>query len=60
MPVQPTPTRESIAVSGITRPLGNVGVKIFILIEFDRNTIEPFQVKFCHPAINHKPVIGIG
>lgn len=59
MPVEPCPVRESIAISSVNRPLGDIGIEVFVFIELNRNSVEPFEIHLTHPAVDHEPVVGV-
>ena len=62
MSIHPGPVTKTITVSCITGPFSNISIKVLILVEFNRNTIEPLKKQLSHLGIYHTsyPVFLLG
>ena len=55
MPVDPLIVAKAVAVAGIDGPLAYISIEVLILIELDRDTVEPFQEKLHILRVDHEP-----
>ena len=55
MTVDPFPVAKAVAIAGVDGPLRNIRIEVLVLVEFDRDTVEPLQEELHILRIDHEP-----
>ena len=57
MPIEPFPVTPAIRESHIARVLCYVCIKVFVLVELQRNPVKPLKINLHVVCVNQKPVV---
>ena len=53
------PVTKPVGIAAVHTPFGKIGIKVFIFIKLNRDSVEPLHEHLAELAVKHKPVVAV-